>query len=76
MATSIIPRKTLIFGMATSLVWPYSEDDIHKSIKYSVWASTPNGNQKLNLAFEDAQLRAGDNPSGCPIILFFSVSFL
>lgn len=52
----------------------YSEDDIHKSIKYSVWASTPNGNQKLNLAFEDAQLRAGDNPGGCPIFLFFSVN--
>ena len=54
----------------------YTEDDIHKSIKYSVQASTPNGNQKLNLAFEDAQLRASDNPGGCPIFLFFSVSFL
>ena len=25
----------------------YSEDDIHKSIKYSVWASTENGNRNL-----------------------------
>ncbi|KAF2320052.1 hypothetical protein GH714_022590 [Hevea brasiliensis] len=29
----------------------YNEDDIHKSIKYDVWASTPNGNKKLDAAF-------------------------
>ncbi|KAH9288489.1 hypothetical protein KI387_032606 [Taxus chinensis] len=52
----------------------YSEDDIHKSIKYNVWASTPNGNQKLNQAYQDAQLRAGDKPGGCPIFFFFSVN--
>lgn len=52
----------------------YSEDDIHKSIKYNVWASTPNGNQKLSQAYQDAQLRAGDKPGACPIFLFFSVN--
>ena len=26
------------------IIKSYSEDDIHKSIKYSVWASNPNGN--------------------------------
>eukprot|EP01018_Ginkgo_biloba_P031006 Gb_34757 [translate_table: standard] len=52
----------------------YSEDDIHKSIKYNVWASTPNGNLKLNQAYQDAQRRAGDNPGGCPIFFFFSVN--
>ncbi|KAJ4869449.1 evolutionarily conserved C-terminal region 2 [Raphanus sativus] len=48
----------------------YSEDDVHKSIKYNVWASTPNGNKKLAAAYEDAQKK----PGGCPIFLFFSVN--
>ncbi|XP_057809789.1 YTH domain-containing protein ECT4 isoform X2 [Salvia miltiorrhiza] len=52
----------------------YSEDDVHKSIKYNVWSSTPNGNKKLNAAYEDAKrLAAGDSRS-CPIFLFFSVN--
>lgn len=48
----------------------YSEDDIHRSIKYSVWASTPNGNKKLDAAYREAQ----DKSEGCPVFLFFSVS--
>ncbi|XP_010552314.1 PREDICTED: uncharacterized protein LOC104822698 isoform X2 [Tarenaya hassleriana] len=48
----------------------YSEDDIHKSIKYSVWASTPNGNKKLDAAYQEAQQKPGD----CPLFLFFSVN--
>lgn len=47
----------------------YSEDDVHKSIKYNVWASTPNGNKKLDAAYQEAQEKAG----GCPVFLFFSV---
>ncbi|KAK8706438.1 hypothetical protein V6N13_050004 [Hibiscus sabdariffa] len=52
----------------------YSEDDVHKSIKYNVWSSTPHGNKKLDVAFEDAQKVAAGKPSGCPIFLFFSVN--
>ncbi|MBA0606190.1 hypothetical protein Godav_018698 [Gossypium davidsonii] len=52
----------------------YSEDDVHKSIKYNVWSSTPHGNKKLDSAFEDAQRIAAGKPRGCPIFLFFSVS--
>jgi len=52
----------------------YSEDDVHKSIKYNVWSSTPNGNKKLNNAYEEAQKIAAGKPRGCPIFLFFSVS--
>ncbi|KAL3508217.1 hypothetical protein ACH5RR_033599 [Cinchona calisaya] len=52
----------------------YSEDDVHKSIKYNVWSSTPNGNQKLNSAYEAAQRIANGDPRGCPIFLFFSVN--
>ncbi|KAF8050147.1 hypothetical protein N665_2037s0005 [Sinapis alba] len=48
----------------------YSEDDIHKSIKYNVWSSTPNGNKKLNAAYNEA---AGDK-SSCPVFLIFSVN--
>ncbi|GER51755.1 evolutionarily conserved C-terminal region 7 [Striga asiatica] len=50
----------------------YSEDDVHKSIKYNVWSSTPNGNKKLYAAYEDAQKIAAGDPRGCPIFLFFS----
>ncbi|XP_039064137.1 YTH domain-containing protein ECT4-like isoform X2 [Hibiscus syriacus] len=48
----------------------YSEDDVHKSIKYNVWASTPNGNKKLDAAYHEAQQKSGH----CPIFLFFSVN--
>lgn len=52
------------------IIKSYSEDDIHKSIKYSVWASTPNGNKKLDAAYKESQEKTG----GCPIFLFFSVN--
>ncbi|XP_021666491.2 YTH domain-containing protein ECT2 isoform X2 [Hevea brasiliensis] len=48
----------------------YSEDDVHKSIKYNVWASTPNGNKKLDAAYQESQQKSG----GCPVFLFFSVN--
>ncbi|GAB4856144.1 hypothetical protein Ancab_024785 [Ancistrocladus abbreviatus] len=48
----------------------YSEDDVHKSIKYNVWSSTPNGNKKLDAAYLEAQEKSG----GCPVFLFFSVN--
>lgn len=48
----------------------YSEDDIHKSIKYNVWSSTPNGNKKLDAAYHEAK----EKPDGCPVFLFFSVN--
>lgn len=48
----------------------YSEDDVHKSIKYNVWASTPNGNKKLDAGYREAQEKDND----CPVFLFFSVN--
>ncbi|KAJ6899989.1 hypothetical protein NC652_026205 [Populus alba x Populus x berolinensis] len=51
----------------------YSEDDIHKSIKYNVWASTPNGNKRLDSAYLDSQQKAQKGCS-CPVFLFFSVN--
>ncbi|KAL2923221.1 YTH domain-containing family protein 2 [Bienertia sinuspersici] len=48
----------------------YSEDDVHKSIKYNVWASTPNGNKKLDSAYQEAK----GKPESCPVFLLFSVN--
>lgn len=47
----------------------YSEDDVHKSIKYNVWASTPNGNKKLDASYQEAKAK----PDSCPVFLLFSV---
>ncbi|KAJ4847267.1 hypothetical protein Tsubulata_035596 [Turnera subulata] len=52
----------------------YSEDDVHKSIKYDVWASTPNGNKKLDAAFRNAEEISSQTGKTCPIFLFFSVN--
>ncbi|KAG2704230.1 hypothetical protein I3760_06G175200 [Carya illinoinensis] len=56
------------------IIKSYSEDDVHKSIKYDVWSSTPNGNKKLDAAFRDAEAKATEKSSRCPIFLFFSVN--
>ncbi|XP_010475831.1 PREDICTED: uncharacterized protein LOC104755185 [Camelina sativa] len=52
----------------------YSEDDVHKSIKYSVWSSTINGNKKLDAAFRDAETKTLEDGKKRPIFLFFSVN--
>ena len=52
------------------IIKSYSEDDIHKSIKYNVWASTPHGNKKLDAAYQESK----EKTNGCPVFLFFSVS--
>ncbi|PWA65665.1 hypothetical protein CTI12_AA332470 [Artemisia annua] len=33
------------------IIKSYSEDDVHKCVKYDVWSSTLNGNKKLDAAF-------------------------
>ncbi|KAE8667213.1 YTH domain-containing family protein 2 [Hibiscus syriacus] len=48
----------------------YSEDNVHKSIKYGVWASTPIGSKKLDTAYHEAKAKQGT----CPIFLLFSVN--
>ncbi|KAL9246110.1 hypothetical protein vseg_019687 [Gypsophila vaccaria] len=52
----------------------YSEDDVHKSIKYDVWSSTAHGNKKLDAAFHDAEMKANETGKICPVFLFFSVN--
>ncbi|CAN4110741.1 unnamed protein product [Withania somnifera] len=56
------------------IIKSYSEDDIHKCVKYSVWSSTPNGNKKLDTAFRDAESKASGTGSSCPVFLFVNGS--
>ncbi|XP_033163628.1 YTH domain-containing family protein [Drosophila mauritiana] len=46
----------------------YSEDDIHRSIKYEIWCSTDHGNKRLDDAFKERHEEGGN------IMLFFSVN--
>ncbi|KAK8508795.1 hypothetical protein V6N13_090761 [Hibiscus sabdariffa] len=48
----------------------YSEDDVHKSVKYNVWTSTSNGNKKLDAEFREAK----EKSDACPVFLLFSVN--
>ncbi|XP_027175789.1 YTH domain-containing protein ECT3 [Coffea eugenioides] len=48
----------------------FSEDNVHKSIKYGIWASTPLGNRKLDAAYHEAKDMTGNSP----VFLFFSVN--
>ncbi|XP_074330916.1 YTH domain-containing protein ECT3-like isoform X1 [Apium graveolens] len=50
------------------------EDDIHKSIKYSVWSCTNHGNGKLNDVFCKTQQDTSEVDPVCPIFLFFAVN--
>lgn len=46
----------------------YSEDDIHRSIKYEIWCSTDHGNKRLDSAFRERRSYGG------VIYLLFSVN--
>ncbi|KAH9784460.1 YTH domain-containing protein ECT2 [Citrus sinensis] len=52
------------------IIKSYSEDDVHKSVKYNMWTSTPNGNKKLDAAYREAKEKSSD----CPVFLLFSVN--
>ncbi|GBP41588.1 YTH domain-containing family protein 1 [Eumeta japonica] len=46
----------------------YSEDDIHRSIKYEIWCSTEHGNKRLDAAYREREKEGG------MVYLFFSVN--
>ncbi|GLT28624.1 hypothetical protein SLA2020_035430 [Shorea laevis] len=52
------------------IIKSFSEDNVHKSIKYNVWASTPHGNKKLDAAYREEKEMKGT----CPVFLLFSVN--
>lgn len=45
----------------------YSEDDIHRSIKYEIWCSTEHGNKRLDTAYRERETNGS-------VYLFFSVN--
>ena len=49
------------------IIKSYSEDDIHRSIKYSIWCSTEHGNKRLDAAYRERENKG-------PVYLFFSVN--
>ncbi|CAD8059381.1 unnamed protein product [Paramecium sonneborni] len=51
----------------TYIIRSNNDDDIHKSIKYGIWTSSKENNEKLNTKYIEAQ------QEGIPIYLFFSV---
>uniref|UniRef100_A0A671T481 YTH domain-containing family protein n=1 Tax=Sinocyclocheilus anshuiensis TaxID=1608454 RepID=A0A671T481_9TELE len=49
------------------IIKSYSEDDIHRSIKYSIWCSTEHGNKRLDGAYRTVCAKG-------PLYLLFSVN--
>lgn len=49
------------------VVKSYSEDDIHRAIKYEIWCSTEHGNKRLDAAFREREGKG-------PVYLFYSVN--
>ncbi|XP_060085932.1 YTH domain-containing family protein 2-like [Ylistrum balloti] len=54
-------------GARFFVIKSYSEDDIHRSIKYSIWCSTEHGNKRLDSAYKERESKG-------PIYLFYSVN--
>ena len=54
-------------GARFFIIKSYSEDDIHRSIKYNIWCSTEHGNKRLDSAFREREGKG-------PIYLLFSVN--
>jgi hypothetical protein len=55
-------------GARFFVIKSYSEDDIHRSIKYEIWCSTEHGNKRLDQAYREA------SSESAPLYLFFSVN--
>ncbi|XP_046392932.1 YTH domain-containing family protein 2 [Ischnura elegans] len=54
-------------GARFFVIKSYSEDDIHRSIKYEIWCSTEHGNKRLDVAFREREGKG-------PVYLLFSVN--
>ena len=47
------------------IIKSFSEEDVHKAIKYNVWSSTKNGNKTLNETYKQ------NKEIGAEVFLFF-----
>jgi hypothetical protein len=54
-------------GVRFFIIKSYSEDDIHRSIKYGIWCSTEHGNKRLDQAFREREGKG-------PLYLLYSVN--
>jgi hypothetical protein len=61
--SKVIDEKDQFF-----IIKSFSEEDVHKSIKYNVWSSTKNGNQTLNNSFKMTKEKGGH------VYLFYSTN--
>lgn len=63
------PDETIEYEKARFFVIKsFSEDNVHKSMKYQVWSSTPEGNKRLNMAY----IKCTEEKA--PLFLLFSVN--
>jgi len=56
------------------VVKSYSEDDVHKALKYHCWSSTISGNRRLDTAFREATQTTPPHSAPGRVFLFFSVN--
>ena len=57
------------------IIKSYTEEDVHKAIKYGIWSSTSKGNQVLDEAFiEVDEFRNENKDKNAEVFLFFSVN--
>ncbi|CAH1775622.1 unnamed protein product [Owenia fusiformis] len=54
-------------GARFFIIKSYSEDDIHRSIKYNIWCSTEHGNKRLEQAYKQQEGKG-------PVYLLYSVN--
>lgn len=60
--------NSLPFTHRFFVIKSYSEDDIHRSIKYNIWCSTEHGNKRLDQAYYEREKENG------AVYLFYSVN--
>lgn len=60
-------NRDIILQARFFVIKSYTEEDVHKSLKYEIWSSTDPGNKRLDKAFRENGTRG-------PIYLFFSVN--
>lgn len=57
------------------IIKSYTEEDVHKAIKYKIWSSTERGNKILDQAYSEIQQFRKSNPDiDANVFLFFSVN--
>ncbi|PWN24615.1 YTH-domain-containing protein, partial [Jaminaea rosea] len=52
----------------------FTEEDVHRSIRHGIWASTDKGNQRLNRVYSDCQRDADQRGEPATVYLFFSIN--